>query len=131
MLHLAAHGAHENVLLVQEVDHFTRNTETSNEDRSSALDDGLDTGVHLVGQGSEQIDAEWFLGSLANQAHFFGQFMIAHRGCAERADATSFTDCRHQFVVGHASHAREHDGIVDSEHLGESCAHVARLVGAR
>jgi hypothetical protein len=48
MLHLAAHRTHENVLLVQEVDHLARHAETGDEDGSTTFDHCLDAGVHLV-----------------------------------------------------------------------------------
>lgn len=45
---LAAHRADEDVVLVQQIDHFARHAEASNEDRSTAFDHRLDARVDLM-----------------------------------------------------------------------------------
>ena len=116
---------------MQQVDDITRDAETRHEDARAAVDDRLDTGLHLTGDGSEQIHTERLLRPLAHVRHLVGQFGWPQLCCTERADAARLRDGCDEPVVRHTAHARQHHGVFDVEEVGKACPHAANGSGLR
>ena len=129
---LAAHAADQHVVVVEEVDGVAGHAEAGHEDPGTALDDVGDLGRHLAGDGREQVDPEG-LGRRApapwpSPRPSPGR---AHRRCAEAPEAAGLGDGGDQAVVRDAAHAGEHDGVLDLEEVGQSCAHGRILPGRK
>jgi hypothetical protein len=127
MAHLAAHRADEHVVFVQVIDRVARHTETRNEDSCTPFDHGADAFLDLARKGGQQIDAEGLGSNRLDARHFIDEFGRLHGRCTEGSDSTGLGNCSDEFAVRHAAHARKHDGVLDVEEFGDSCAHGAKL----
>ena len=62
---------------------------------------------------------------LAHAAHLVVELLRRHRRRAERAEAARVGHRGDDRVVRDAAHPGQHHGVLDAEHLGQSCAHGA------
>jgi hypothetical protein len=108
---------------VTQLDHLGGNTEPGDEDRRASLDDSLHLHRHVARHGGEEIDAEGLGRERTHLTHLLDHAGGGHGRCAQTSEAAGFGHGGDEAVVGHPAHAGQHDGVLDLEHLGESCAH--------
>jgi len=75
---LSAHTRDENVVVVAEVDHITRNSETGNKHATAIVDDGLHLCRHIARCSGKKINAERFVCCGANKMHLFDHSVEVH-----------------------------------------------------
>ena len=120
---LAAHRAHEDVVLVQHVDDLAGHAESGHEDAGSALDDALDILLQLTGDGGQQVDAERLGGEAMHGRDLLVQLTRSHGRGAEGTDAAGLTDGGDELRVGDPTHSGEHHRMFDVEQVGQSGVH--------
>src|SRR5438270_230750 len=59
---LAAHVDHQDVVVVTQLDHVARYTQTGDEDTAAVLDDLAHLTGHVAGRGGQEVDAEGLVG---------------------------------------------------------------------
>ena len=124
--HLAAHRRDDHPGVVQRVDDVAWDAEPGDEQCGAAIDDVLDTGLDLLGEGGEQVDAERLGRHRSDAGDLVGQLCWAHRRGAERADASGLGDGGDEAVVRDATHPGAHHRVFDPKEVGKSRAHCAR-----
>ena len=128
--HLAAHRTDDDVGVVQGVDDVAGHAQAGDEQCSTAVDDVPDAGLHLVGHGGQQVDAERLRRARPHRCDLVGQLGRAHRRRAEGADAAGLGHSCDEAMVGDTAHPGAHHRMVDAEQVGEPRPHDGRPYSA-
>ena len=122
--HLAAHARDEHVAVVQHLEHVARHAEARRRTASRRRSTTFDASSSMrSGNAARRSTPNGLVGELAHMDDLVFHLLGRHRGRAERADAARVGHRGDQRVVGNAAHSGEHDGVLDAEHLSESCVH--------
>ena len=86
----SAHGTNKNVVLMEFVDDFARNTEACHINTGSTFDDRFQVAFDGIRGRSQEVNSKWLLGHFAHTSHFGNEKFCAHWCCTKRADAACF-----------------------------------------
>ena len=127
MVDLAAHVDDQHVVAVAEIDDVGGNPQAGHEDRRPAVDDLLHLSDQVARHGGEEVDTERLVGGVAHGRDLGHHALVAHGRGAEASEASGFGDRGDQRGIGDATHAGEHDRVVDAQKVGESGPHASVL----
>ena len=122
VLHVAGHAHHHDAGLLQFGDDRHRHAQPGDEGLGASLDDHVHTGGQRFGLGGEQIDAERFVGQVLHARHLIGDELGRQARHAQRAKTAGVGNRRADFSIGHAAHAGEQDGVIDTKQITDDSA---------
>ena len=118
-----AHICHEDPGLVAPLNCLGRYPESCHEESRSSFDEQVDETEHVARHCRKEVDGEWLGGGGLDGGHLVDQLVLAHRRGSEAAIPARLGDGGSQPGVGNPTHAGEHHGVLDSEHLRQASLH--------
>ena len=122
VLHVAGHAHHHDAGLFQFSDDRHRHAQPGDERLGAALDDHVHIGGERFGLGGEQIDAERLVGQVLHARHLIGDELGRQASHAQGAETAGVGNRRADFSIGHAAHAGEQDGVIDTQQITDDSA---------
>lgn len=89
-------------------------------DEFHALIDDERDDVRIAHKGLGDVDAKRLVREFAHFAHFFAHLVEPPRRGFDDAQAARIRDGRGKLRAGNPAHRRLHNGIIDTEHVGDA-----------
>ncbi len=96
-----------------------RHAEAGDERLGAALDDEVGGALQRLRHGGEKVDTERLVRVVARDFHLALDVVERTARHAETAEAAGLRHRGSEFAIRNAAHAREHDGVLDAEHVAE------------